>query len=258
MFKQRFFYSLFFLLFLFILNACKSDKQDTSKPFINIVNPASSEVLYVYSDEEFLTELYFKDNKELSQFRVLVKSDFETPIQPDANNSLANAFKMVYVKNLKGEEAKETLVINVDKQSASGNYTLIIDAVDASGNQAEPVSLNFIVKSKADSLGPKIYVITPVESAQFPKDTTIMLSLLFEDFRSDNSEGFIYDFNVKIFKDSDTTEVFSTSQTINKKSPQSFNQNLPLISEPGEYKIKISARDDFNNMSEFTRVFRVL
>lgn len=241
-----------------LVYACKSDKQDTSKPFINIESPKTSEVFYTYSNEEFNTEFFLKDNKALSQYRILVKSNFDKPIQPDVNNSPAKVFRMVYVKNVDGTAANEIVAVKVDQYSISGNYNLIIDCVDATGNQAEPVSLNFIVKNKIDSIGPQINIITPAEGAVFPNDTTIRLGVLFEDFRSNNGEGFVYDFTLKIYKISNEEEIFTFSQIINKKSPQSYMQNLPVFSETGEYRIEITSRDDFNNLSEITRVFRVL
>lgn len=241
-----------------LVYACKSDKQDTSKPFINIESPKTSEVFYTYSNEEFNTEFFLKDNKALSQYRILVKSNFDNPIQTEANNSPAKAFSLVYVKNVDGTVANETVAVKVDQYCISGNYNLIIDCVDASGNQAEPVSLNFIVKNKMDSVGPYINIITPAEGSIFANDTTITLTLLFEDFRSDNSVGFVYDFTIKIYNISNQEEIFTFSQIINKKSPQSYIQILPLISEAGEYRLEIISRDDFNNLSEITRVFRVL
>lgn len=258
MFKHRIAIFIVYFLLLFVVVSCKNDKQDTSKPFINILSPTTSEVLYVYSDEEFLAELLFKDNKELSQYRALVKSDFKEEILPDANSSLARAFSLVYVKNINDLEAKETFKVKVEENSISGNYNLIFDCVDASGNQADPVSLNFIVKNKRDSIAPDIKIITPSENAEFSNDTSIVISILMEDTRSDFTTGFVYDLDVKVLKVSDASEVFSISQKINKKTPQSFMQTLPLISEPGEYQIKINSRDDFNNLSEITRVFRVL
>ncbi len=258
MFKQQSVFKLISLYLFFIFIACKSDKQDTSKPFINIVNPNSSELLYVYTDEEFFTALYFKDNKELSQYRLLVKSDFKIPIQPDENNSPAKAFSVVYVKNIKGKEAKDNVLVKVNKYSMSGNYSLTVDCVDVSGNQAEPVNVTFSVKNKIDSVSPNILIITPAENTYFTRDTTIKLSVLFEDFRSDNNKGFVYDFTVKIIKMSNEEEVFTFSQIINKKSPQSYIQNLPVISEAGLYRIEITSRDDFNNLSKITRVFHIL
>lgn len=257
MFKHRIVVFIVYFIFLFVVISCKNDKQDTFKPFINILSPTTSEVLYVYSEEEFLVELFFKDNKELSQYRALVKSDFEKDILPDLNSSLAKASSLVYVKNINDAEAKETFKVKIDENSISGNYNLMFDCVDASGNQAEPVSLNFMVKNKKDSLAPVIKIITPLENEAFSNDTSIVISILMEDTRSDFTSGFVYDLDVKVFKVSDASEEFSISQKINKKTSQSFMQTLPFISDPGEYHIKISVRDDFNNKSEITRVFRI-
>jgi hypothetical protein len=257
MFKHRLFTNLICIVILGVFNACTIDSQDTSKPIIKIINPSSTDLLNVYSDEDFLTELYFKDNKELSQYRLSVKNELGNFNQLDEINALAKVFNKVVVKKLKENKAKESVTVKVDKYSVAGNYKIIIDAVDASGNQAEQVTLYLVVKNKLDSLGPNINVIRPIESEQFPRDTIINLNFLFEDFRSNNSEGFIYDFNVKVYKDNDTTEIFSISQIINKTSPQSYRQSLPNLPETGDYIIKIIARDDFNNVSEFTRKFRI-
>lgn len=238
--------------------SCKIETHDTFKPVINILSPSNSEILNFYSSEEIYTELYIQDNKDLSQFKIYITNDFERLILPDANNSTAELFSKVYVKNVSGKEVKESVKIKLEENSISGKYKMIVDCVDESGNQAQSVFLNFSLKNKNDSISPDIKIITPQEGAVFTNDSTILISLLFEDFRSNFSNGFIYDFNLKILKISDQSEIFSISQILNKRTPQSHIQTLPLITESGEYQIIVSARDDYNNLTEKSLIFNVL
>jgi hypothetical protein len=238
--------------------SCEKDKQDTSKPFVNILNPEPSELLHLYSGEDLKIELLFKDNKALSQYKLAVKNEFENAILPDVYNSPAKAFSVIYVTNIDGKESSQEVSLKTEVNAISGKYSLTVNCVDASGNQAEPVILNFLITSKIDSVAPEINVVTPVAGAQYASDSTVVVNALFEDKRNDASAGFIYDYSVQILKVTDESEVFSISQKMDKKSPQSFSQSLPAFSESGDYILKITARDDFNNLSEITRVFRVL
>lgn len=251
----------YFLLILFVqivLESCEKDKQDTSNPFVNILNPKPSELQHIYSGEDFKIELFFKDNKALSQYKLTVKNEFENAILPDVYNSSAKVFSVVYVKNIAGKESSEVAILKTKENAMSGKYSLTVNCVDASGNQAEPVMLHFLITSKIDSLAPEINVITPVAGAQYASDSTVIVNVLLEDKRNDASAGFVYDYTLQILKITDASEVFSIVQKIDRKSPQSFSQNLPVFSESGDYILKITARDDFNNLSEITRVFRVL
>ncbi|MFN4233196.1 MAG: DUF4625 domain-containing protein [Bacteroidia bacterium] len=258
MFKQRLILNIACLIVIMALVSCKLEKHDTTKPIINILSPSVIEVSNFYSGEEISAELYFKDNKALSQYKVFVSNEFERLILPDVNNSTAKLFSKVYVKNISGNEVNESVRIKLDENSISGKYKMTIDCVDESGNQAQSVFLNFILKNKKDSIGPDITIITPQENSVFTNDSTVLISLLLEDFRSDFSGGFIYDINFKVLKISDQSEIFSISQILNKKTPQSYIQTLPLISESGEYQIIVSTRDDYNNITEKTRIFKVL
>lgn len=256
MFKQLIFFY-YSLLVLMQLIACKGNNQDNIKPIIDIVSPDELNVHHIYSDEEFSTEVLFRDNKELNQYKFRCNSKFDQIISPDNAISKAKTFSVTIVKNLRGKEQLETISFHFDKHSISGKYQILIDCIDASGNQAQTATIPIYVKNKFDTLAPEIKIISPVNGSQYAKDSTIILGLLLEDYRSSNEYGFIYDYTIDIFRTSDSLKVYSINQTVNKTSFYSLYQKLPVITNAGEYQISVTSRDDFNNQSQAISYFHL-
>jgi hypothetical protein len=240
-----------------LLFSCEKERHDNSKPFINILSPKALELVHILSGEELKLELFFKDNKELSQFKVSIKNDFENTLQPDKMISSANDFSTILVKKLSGSEVQESINIKIDELAMSGIYSVTVNCVDASGNQAESVNLNIHVSCKIDSIPVNINVITPKEGTNYLIDSLIQVNAVLEDLNNNGNTGFVYDYEVKLINQSDESEIFKIRKKINKKSPQSFTQELPKINEAGDYIIKITARDDFNNLSTVSKHIRV-
>jgi hypothetical protein len=127
-------------VFSFLFASCDNDNGDTTKPVINLEEPADGDILQIGHSVHFEGE--FSDNEALASYRVNIHDNFDnhgTHRSGGGEDVVPFAFDSTWVisgKNLPFHhhdiEIPETN--KEGKAYAEGNYHFIVYCVDVAGN----------------------------------------------------------------------------------------------------------------------------
>lgn len=229
---------------VFLLGACKKgdDQKDLERPVITLQSPGDDTIR---GGESLLIQGIITDNEALSQVKIEIHDDFDG--HSHGKKAGAPAFVWDTIMTLAGKESTLNFPLPVPEDIASGQYHFQMQALDASGNEAEFVVRSLYLKNAFDTLAPEIANFTTTPSAQNDIITvksgttlTIMGTL------SDNMG--LEAFELKIIRNSNEEIVYDFDEEI---SGTSFNLNKLIAIETqwgtGEFTLELIVKDEKGN-----------
>lgn len=238
-------------------------KEDTTPPtwefhyFIpeaksgNICGEIEEEVFYVKGGETFEFEATFRDNEELSQYKIDIHQNFDCH-----GHNKTSDWSVLEVIDLSGTEELINKQLLVPENVTAGKYHFSIQLLDAAGNQAENTFLrDFIVLNPTDTIPPVAELNTPNPSENHTVERGNALTFtgvvtdnlsLYEGGNGRIIIDFINQSNQNIFDGAE----FAFPPTLSTSYNFDLNVNIPLSAPTGDYIFRVYAFDGVNNRSE--------
>jgi hypothetical protein len=130
-------------LFSVLFVSCE-DEGDTTKPVINLEEPADGDILQIGGEKGVHFEAEFSDNKALASYRVEIHDNFDnhgshrsaTLVEEDTIPFSFDATWAISGRNLPVHH-HEIIIPKTDEEGriyAEGNYHFIVYCADAAGN----------------------------------------------------------------------------------------------------------------------------
>jgi hypothetical protein len=118
-----------------VLNSCKED-SDTTKPVINLVEPANDDVLQIGGEHGVHFEVEFSDNEALASYKVNIHPNFDGHTHTRASGATVD-FEYDKSWSLTGKNASvHHHEIKIPENASPGDYHLIVYCTDAAGNES--------------------------------------------------------------------------------------------------------------------------
>ena len=144
--KTRTFFSILCLMAVcsFLAIACE-DESDTTKPVIDLIEPAEGDTLHIGEDVHF--EMKLSDNEMLKSYKVDIHDNFtpHTHAASDDTDTETEPFTYNHTWEVTG---KNQLIhhhdIIISENATPGAYHLVVYCTDAAGNEAY-VSRNIVL-----------------------------------------------------------------------------------------------------------------
>ncbi|SDM70423.1 protein of unknown function [Catalinimonas alkaloidigena] len=206
------------LLLLVLLGSCGGDPlpsgPDVTAPTITLQSstPALTEdsvcgnwsdhVLRTYTGQELILELAFTDDRDLSQCKIDIHHNFDchthggrviappavAPPQKQGTellsplSLLAETWSEFRIKEVSGMQQTWEEVFAVPQNAAVGNYHLMVQGLDAAGNEAEFLEFDLQVRNAQDSLPPSLTLTQPAsDTTQAKRGEVLPLVGLIQD-----------------------------------------------------------------------------
>lgn len=175
------------LVVLWSLAGCDSPMAlgpDTTAPRISIeeAHPAiqtaevcgapANNVILVETGAEIALDLLFTDDRELGEYKIDIHHNFDCHSHGKRS---AVPWQMIKVLPLKGDREHVTEQIAVPSEVTVGDYHLLIQALDAEGNEAPFVEFSLKLRNPVDTTSPVVLVTGPEEGAVYGRDTEFRL-----------------------------------------------------------------------------------
>ncbi|WNJ17170.1 DUF4625 domain-containing protein [Pontibacter sp. G13] len=250
---------------LLLVSACKED-VDTAAPEMEIISstPAlksgmicgeiSDQVFELRSSESFTLDVVFRDNEELSQYKIDIHNNFDC--HGHARNT--DDWTVLEVVDISGTEVSSTLEIPVPDDVTAGTYHFQVQVVDEAGND-DPFAQIFDLRvwNSTDTIAPTISLTAPAgEIGSVAKGGSIP----FEGSVIDNyslGEGGNGRLVLTAQESSSTNirevEMINFSEAIGDRATFDFEAEIPQTWSAGTYDFVLSAYDGVNNESERIR-----
>jgi hypothetical protein len=266
------------VLFLLVLASCDTDEVDVTPPSVTIVNfdpsPESAEVCGSIEDEVFLVtggqtlnmELLVEDEGGLSQYKIDIHNNFDchghgggsTPSfnAPNGAESQTEDWTILEIEDLEGTSATINESLEVPANVAAGNYHLLFQVIDASGND-EPLANLYSVKvfNPQDADVPVISVDSPMASSfSAEKGSTVSFTGTVTDNRdlTAGGNGLVFltytDLSSGNTFTTDAFEVFEVPGALEHNFSLDFEIPQTIVS--GDYEVTIRAHDAVRNVAE--------
>lgn len=139
--KQISFFSIAIAVASFTLSCSNDDNKDTTKPVIELIEPANGDTLFIGHEVHLEVDLY--DNVKLKSFKVEIHSNFSShghtkSINTDAEWSFNKSWNITGLKNtsIHNHEIEVPTTIN-GSPIAKGKYHFSIQVLDEAGNESK-------------------------------------------------------------------------------------------------------------------------
>lgn len=221
-----------------IITGCKKDNDD-EKPVITVNEPSNNFTANTGADIHFEAE--FTDNEELSQYKIEIHDNFDGHTHEKTETTPWTVNQIV---DITGKSKTVHEHIEVPSDAPAGPYHFIVTCLDAAGNEADFVELEFEVVNTSDVVAPTIDITSPTDGQQFTVGDNIDIIGTV----SDDQE--VEEVEVVIEREADETEVHDEDIHVHA---QSGNINVSVSTNgwsAGGYHIHISATDHVNNKTE--------
>ena len=158
---------------------------DTTSPQISIeeAHPAiqtaevcgapANNVILVDTGAEIVLDLLFTDDRELGEYKIDIHHNFDC--HSHGKRSVV-PWQMIKVLPLKGDRERVIEQIAVPSEVTVGDYHLLIQALDAEGNEAPFVEFSLKLRNPIDTTSPEVMVTEPEEGAVYGRDTEFRLA----------------------------------------------------------------------------------
>jgi hypothetical protein len=117
--------------------ACKED-SDTTKPEINLIEPADDDVLQIGGEHGVHFEAEFSDNEMLASYKVDIHPNFDNhghAATKDATGIVDFEFEKTWTLSGKNQ-AIHHHEIEIPENATPGHYHLMVYCTDAAGNES--------------------------------------------------------------------------------------------------------------------------
>ncbi len=232
---------------LLLVGSCKKgdDQKDLERPLISLQSPGDDTIR---GGESLLIRGIITDNEALSQVKIEIHDDFDG--HSHGKKAGAPAFVWDTIMTLSGKETAIDFPLAVPEDIASGQYHFQMQALDASGNEAEFVVRGLYLKNAFDTISPEIANLTTTPAAQNGLITvksgatlTLMGAL------SDNMGLEAYE--LKIIRNSNQEIVYDFDEEISG-SNYSLNKLLAIETQwgTGEFTLELIVKDEKGNRED--------
>jgi hypothetical protein len=127
-----------FTISSFIFSSCdETDKGDTTKPVIDLIEPEEGVALRIGSENGVHLEMDLSDNEMLASYKVEIHNNFDNHGHTRAGNeAVPFAFEKTWDVSGKKNVHIHHHEIKIPANAAEGNYHLMIYCTDAAGNES--------------------------------------------------------------------------------------------------------------------------
>jgi len=158
--------------FLGFCFSCGTGENDSTKPQIAILANTSpvktdsicgtlqNNVIALSSGENLVLALRLTDDIGLSQLKVDIHDNYNC----HGHSNKTDDWYVQDLIDLSGLEQNITKTYPVPTSPTAGNYHLILQLIDESGNEAEPVYFNLKLVNTKDSIAPRLLIMAPTET----------------------------------------------------------------------------------------------
>lgn len=257
-----------YLLPLAFLLACSQPREtinpnnNSERPSVELINsrPALSSgficntnvnnVIRVFSGDTIKLKLRFNANEALSQYKIDIHNNFDCHSHGRIGNG--GYWQRVYSKDLVGQTVEIEELIPVPSYILSGDYHLLIQALDSRGREAPLTEFEIVVTSKDDPTPPTLTVKQPTSGMSLSKDDALNIALEINDDLS-LANGLI-EFS---YISSEGIEYSGFQKEIPQGAEKSFRLdttfNFPPVVPAGQTKLIFRAFDRVYNRVEVQR-----
>lgn len=236
-------YRILMMLFagIIAITSCKKEENDDEAPVISVSTPSNN--FSVNTGSEIHFEAVFTDNAELAQYKIEIHNAFDGHEHTHKTQE-ADPWETVIIEDITGKSHNATQHIDVPADVAAGPYHMIVTCIDASGNEAEFVEVEFTIVNITDTESPVLSISSPTDDQQFNigDDIVIMGTV------TDNIE--VEAVEIIMEREADETEV--ADEDIHVHAAQG-DINVTVSTNgfsAGHYHVHITATDHVNNKSE--------
>lgn len=137
---------------MFMLAACSDSDSDTTKPAIELIEPAEGEVLLIGSEHGVHFEMKVSDDVMLKSYKIEIHSNFDNHGHETGRSAEATlSFRFDKVYDLSGSKNADVHHhdILIPANATPGNYHLMVYCIDAAGNQSL-VTRNIVLSHTAE------------------------------------------------------------------------------------------------------------
>jgi hypothetical protein len=122
-------------MFSIVLNGCKED-SDTTKPVINLIEPAEGDALQIGGEHGVHFEVEFSDNEMLASYKVNIHPDFDGHTHTLAGETTVD-YEFEKSWSISGKNADiHHHEITIPENATPGDYHLMVYCTDAAGNES--------------------------------------------------------------------------------------------------------------------------
>ncbi|MDR0536590.1 MAG: DUF4625 domain-containing protein [Tannerellaceae bacterium] len=139
--KINFYFVCLTVMSFVIFSSCsKYDDGDTTKPVINLIEPAEGEILKIGDDSGVHFDLELSDNVMLKSYKVDIHPNFDGHAHSTMLKSSLETVDFIFNKSWDIYGNKNADIhhheIKIVANSTPGNYHLILYCTDAAGNES--------------------------------------------------------------------------------------------------------------------------
>ncbi|MDR0386041.1 MAG: DUF4625 domain-containing protein [Prevotellaceae bacterium] len=154
--KNKFFTVCLAATFLFTLYACENEnntaKGDTTKPVIDLIEPAESDILQIGDENGVHFEAEFSDDEMLASYKVDIHPNFDNHGHASIK-STAETVDFQYEKAWNDISGRRNASIHhheikIPENATPGRYHLMVYCIDAAGNE-EHIAVNIELSHNA-------------------------------------------------------------------------------------------------------------
>ena len=128
---------------LLAFNACEKEKEkekesDTTKPEINLIEPANGDTLHIGDEHGVHFEAEFSDNEALASYKVDIHPNFDNHTHAVTKGESATVdFEFEQSWTISGKNASiHHHDIIIPENATPGHYHLMVYCLDAAGNES--------------------------------------------------------------------------------------------------------------------------
>lgn len=175
-----------------LLTACggsePADPQDLAKPSITLTTSVpgltsgtlcgtlTKTMMVVQSGQPVELHLRFQDDKALAQYKIDIHNNFDCHTHGRLAATQATPWQQLEVKDITGKEALVTYSVQVPTDPLAGNYHMLIQCLDAVGNEAPFLELDLVISNTADMTPPVLTLRSPTQdSLRVARGSTLSL-----------------------------------------------------------------------------------
>ncbi|MDR1526957.1 MAG: DUF4625 domain-containing protein [Dysgonamonadaceae bacterium] len=122
-------------MFAIVLNGCKED-SDTTRPVINLIEPAEDDVLQIGNSNGIHFEAEFSDDEALASYKVDIHPDFDGHTHTRSSDETVD-FEFNQSWPISGRNAPiHHHEIKIPENATPGDYHLMVYCTDVAGNES--------------------------------------------------------------------------------------------------------------------------
>ena len=250
------------IAFLGFCFSCGTSENDFTKPQLIVLENTSTavtdsicgtlqnNVIVLVSGQNLVLALALTDDMGLSQLKVDIHDNYNC----HGHSNKTDDWYLQDLIDLGGLSETITKKYTAPTNPTAGNYHLILQLIDQSGNEAEPVYYNLKVINSSDTIAPQLKILEPkAKTMQIIKGQEIDFFIIVNDNEllnnSQNAAVFLYYFDNKS-QNRFLLEEWDLSNEASREFALQYKFIVPQTWSTGNsYKLIFSASDAINNKS---------